>query len=209
MRWLEGVPEDPSSADFVVFVDACSSLSTVGVFIPTVGYLSWTWNISGVPVPHINGLELLGCLLGALAVVSHVSKPTADGVARPQDCRVHIWTDNTPALSFVSRRRSSSPLTAFLTILLVFLQVKSKTYVTFGHVSGTSNLVADTLSRRFQVPEAQQQATWERLLDISQLQFPEALQLAMQSAAVNSSGRASELAQLALTCLGSVSFGRS
>jgi len=77
---------------------------------------------------------------------------------------IHIHTDNTSALSWMTRYRSTHPVVAFLLQIFSHLQVKHHLLVTMSHIPGVENVLADAASRDFKCPSgAQSFQTLKRL----------------------------------------------
>jgi hypothetical protein len=66
---------------------------------------------------------------------------------------IHLWTDNTAALSWLRASAATHPTAAFLMQVATFLQTLSSVTVTKGHLPGQFNRHADGASRAFQVPD--------------------------------------------------------
>ena len=68
---------------------------------------------------------------------------------------IHIFTDNTSALSWMIKFRSSHPLVSSLLQLFSHLQIRHHLLVTMSHIAGEKNIYADAASRNFEVPNGQ------------------------------------------------------
>ena len=101
-------------------------------------------------VDQINILEFLIALV-AIDELTRRGRPAH----LPPDAvwHIHCWTDNTTALSWLTKHKSSHPLVIHLLHVYTRLQVDNHMLLTMGHIPGVRNVVADTLSRQYQTPE--------------------------------------------------------
>jgi hypothetical protein len=101
---------------------------------------------------HINILEAVAAVLMFAAFVLYIRDlgPTSYPVhcTRPF-IHVHIWTDNTAALHWLSKNRSRTPFVNLLYCLFTQLQLLSGLVVTMGHKAGAKNFHADAVSRHY------------------------------------------------------------
>ena len=65
---------------------------------------------------------------------------------------VHIFTDNSAALSWAQKQRGDSGFHTLLLRLLCDVQVATGIQLTASHVPGNTNVHADAISRNFNVP---------------------------------------------------------
>ena len=77
---------------------------------------------------------------------------TAARTLYPVPTHVHLWTDNTSALSWMTRHKAHHPLHAFVLHLYAYLQVRYSVVVTAGHIPGLQNRLGDDPSRGFSGP---------------------------------------------------------
>lgn len=129
---------------------------------------------------HINILEAVAAVLLFAALAVHIRRQPPPSY--PPSCtrpfiHVHLWTDNTSALYWLSKNRSRTPFTQLLFALFCHLQLMSGVVLTMGHIPGVLNVFADAISRHFQVPHG----TALR----AQLSRPEMLQWTLSSQWVN------------------------
>jgi hypothetical protein len=101
---------------------------------------------------HINILEAVAAVLMFAAFVLYIHDQGPHSY--PARCtrpfiHVHIWTDNTAALHWLSKNRSRTPFVNFLYCLFTQLQLRSGLVVTMGHVPGKKNVWADAVSRHY------------------------------------------------------------
>jgi hypothetical protein len=112
--------------------------------------------MAGVPVDNsdvINVYEFLAALLALSALVA-AGRPAA--LAPDAVWHVHVWTDNTSALAWLTSNKSSHPLIIHLLRSLAALQHSHGLLVTMGHVPGRVNTCADDCSRGFRTPTGTQ-----------------------------------------------------
>jgi hypothetical protein len=100
-------------------------------------------------VDQINVLEFLIALV-AIDELTRRGRPSH--LARDAVWHVHCWTDNTTALSWFTKHKSSHPLVLYLLHVYTRLQVDNNMLVTMGHIPGVKNVVADALSRHYRTP---------------------------------------------------------
>ena len=106
---------------------------------------------TAVPVnAHINFYELLA-IVAALDCLCRYIEQLRPPPPSPHHTllHVHVWTDNTPALSWLTHLKAAHPLHAFLLQVLSHLQTKYRVLLTFGHLPGKRNVYADSVSRNF------------------------------------------------------------
>ena len=109
----------------------------------------------------INIKEFFGAVV-SLALVA----PTVAGTPGHLT-HIHIFTDNTSALSWMIRFRSSHPLVSSLLQLFSHLQIRYHLLVTMSHIEGKKNVFADAASREFRVPNGA--ALFKQLADTPRL----------------------------------------
>ena len=98
-------------------------------------------------VDQINVLEFLI----ALVAIDELACRGRPAHLSPSDLwHVHCWTDNTVALSWLTKHKSTHPLVLYLLHVYTRLQVDNHMIVTMGHIPGKRNVVADALSRQYQ-----------------------------------------------------------
>ena len=113
-------------------------------------------DIGGLPIKlkdQINIYEFLAALI-ALTALSLQGRP--DYVPEGEKWHVHIWTDNTSALAWLTSHKSSHPLIIHLLHIFSSIQERYNMLVTMGHIPGKINTLADAASRGFQTPEGYQ-----------------------------------------------------
>ena len=69
---------------------------------------------------------------------------------------LHLWTDNSSALCWLTKHKSLTPLNAYVIQLFSHIQARHQVLVTVGHVPGKANVLADAVSRNFRVPNGDQ-----------------------------------------------------
>ena len=110
-------------------------------------------DIDDLPIKQkdqINVYEFLAALI-ALTAIALQGRPAY--VPEGAKWHVHLWTDNTSALAWLTSYKSSHPLIIHLLHVFSALQEKYDMMVTMGHIKGTVNVWADAASRGFQTPE--------------------------------------------------------
>ena len=105
---------------------------------------------------QINVYEFLAALI-ALTAIALQGRPAY--VPQGQKWHVHLWTDNTSALSWLTSYKTSHPLIIHLLHVFAALQEKYNMIVTMGHIKGAINVLADNASRGFQTPTGSQAFT--------------------------------------------------
>ena len=97
---------------------------------------------------HINLYELLMAIAGIAALCEHLStlRPPPP---HPQHLllHIHVWTDNTSALSWMVKYKASHPVHSFALQVLAHLATHHRLLLTFGHKPGVHNIHADAISR--------------------------------------------------------------
>lgn len=131
------------NADIIVYSDAASSSQTVGVYAPSVGYFAFSFDSrKSHTLLHSNRLEFYGVVLGVYSVLSLLPYDS-------QPLHIHAWSDNTTAVADAEKRRARDNLSLHLLIILSLLQILRHCKITYGHIPGKVNVVADALSRNF------------------------------------------------------------
>ena len=98
-------------------------------------------------IDQINVLEFLI----ALVAIDELARRGRPSHLSPSDLwHVHCWTDNTVALSWLTKHKSTHPLVLYLLHVYTRIQVDNHMLVTMGHIPGVRNFVADALSRQYQ-----------------------------------------------------------
>lgn len=143
-------------ASYVFDVD--STTADIGFVVHTGSVLSH-WGT--FPLPDcLRNLDFTGfpkdasinvCEFFASVVTLSLLAPTLRG-SPGSLTHIHINTDNSSALSWMTRFRTSHPLVSHLLQLFSHLQVRYHLLVTMAHIEGKKNIIADAASRRFQVP---------------------------------------------------------
>ena len=64
----------------------------------------------------------------------------------------HLWTDNSSALSWLTKYKALTPLNTYLLQIFSHLQARHGLLVTIGHIPGATNVLADAISRGWRVP---------------------------------------------------------
>ena len=126
--------------------------------------------VAGMPVENsdlINVYEFLASLI-ALTVLAARGRPT--DLPMGAVWHVHVWTDNSSALAWLTSHKSSHPLIIHLLRTLADIQSANGLLVTMGHVPGRVNTFADDSSRGFRTATGTQSlATLSHLIAHTQL----------------------------------------
>lgn len=97
---------------------------------------------------HINLYELLMAIAGIAALCEQLStlRPPP---SHPQHAllHIHVWTDNTSALSWMVKYKASHPIHSFVLQVLAHLATHHRLLLTFAHKPGVNNVHADAISR--------------------------------------------------------------
>ena len=97
---------------------------------------------------QINLYEAIVVVLASCAVLERLSELLPE---RPPHLHIHIWCDNTAAISWLSRYRNHHPLINYILQVFARLQCQHRVVFTLGHIPGAINFLADAISRRFRV----------------------------------------------------------
>jgi hypothetical protein len=93
-------------------------------------------------IVDINVLEMLGVVVGVLAVLSK----------DPHVKHIHVWCDNTSSVAWADTNRVHSPLLCFLLQVLTLAAAYRRVLISVGWIKGERNVMADAVSRNFIVP---------------------------------------------------------
>ena len=113
---------------------------------------------TAIPIKaHINLYELLAIVAALDCLCRHIDQlrpppPSPHATL----LHVHVWTDNTSALSWLTNLKAAHPLHAFLLQVVTHLQTRYRVLLTFGHLPGKRNVHADAVSRNFQTSNGSQ-----------------------------------------------------
>jgi hypothetical protein len=141
-------PEQAAHADRVLYVDACTSQRMCGAYVEG---LLWGQYVCPVrthlveaeeTIVDINVLEMLGVVVGVLAVLSK----------DPHVKHIHVWCDNTSSVAWADTNRVHSPLLCFLLQVLTLAAAYRRVLISVGWIKGERNVMADAVSRNFIVP---------------------------------------------------------
>ena len=168
-----------AAAHTVIFVDACTTrpdVSTPGrwgagwvTFGPPAGsarrpalaYGSYdispiTAAVVNLPDADANMINIYEFLASLIALDELARRGRPADLMPGAVWHVHVWTDNTSALAWLTAHKSSHPLVVHLLRELVHLQTASGLLVTMGHWAGRNNTLADDASRGFATPSGSQ-----------------------------------------------------
>ena len=161
-------------ATVVIHADASKieHLGGIGFVVSQRGVLvSW----ASFPLPaSLRELDLTGLPREAdnnicesfpfLVAVSLVAPSIAGTPTSPT--HVHVWTDNTSALCWMTSYRAAHPLVLFFLQLLSHIQARFCLVITAGHIPGLQNILADAASRDFACLNGRQ--SFETLSEVHQ-----------------------------------------
>ena len=157
---LTRIAKQTAHATVEIHADAC--IPTMGFIVSLLGVLTY-WASFDIPLcfnnmsissiakdADINIREFFAAVV-ALTLIAPLVAGSPGNLTH-----IHIHTDNTSALSWMTRYRSSHPLVSFLLQIFSNLQVKHHVLVTMSHIPGTENVLADAASRSFKCPSGAQ-----------------------------------------------------
>jgi hypothetical protein len=223
-----------SRADYVLQVDACKEPGRLGIGAVishslasspqpcawlsfTVPELQYYWREGS---RHEISINLLECFAFVSTLISFITDIFPHHIPLSSTCssvssspssvlQVHIWSDNTSSLAWMSKRRALSPLHAFLIQIVGHITLQSGIALTSGHLPGVDNDLADAPSRDFQCPSGP--TVRALLLSVPRLSPSPHLLAAMLRISTSPSMTTSEVAHLALitaaTVTGKISAG--
>jgi hypothetical protein len=152
------------AASTIVHVDASKSEFHGGVgFTEEHSGVLTSW--ASFPLPEsLRALDYAGlppeadinlCKSFAFVIALSLVAPSVMGTPNAPT-HVHVWTDNTSALCWMTTYRAAHPLILFLLQLLSHLQSRFCLVITAGHIPGLKNVLADAASRDFVCPDGKQ-----------------------------------------------------
>jgi len=100
----------------------------------------------------INIHEATALTLTAIMGVAKLNKDFPQASSPAARRHLHIYCDNTTAVSLMRTNRAHLPILSLLLCILTHLQVHHKCLITVGHIAGLRNTIADAASRDFAVP---------------------------------------------------------
>jgi len=101
----------------------------------------------------INLHEATALILTAIMGVASLNRSFPPASFTLSQRHLHIYCDNSTAVSLTRTYRAQSPLLSFLLSTLTNLQVLHRCLITVGHIPGLLNIWADASSRAFAVPD--------------------------------------------------------
>ena len=146
-----------AAATVILYVDASKSEHLGGIgFVESQGDIVVSW--ASFPLPAtLRALDLTGlpreadiniCESFAFLVAVSLVAPSIAGTPT-SPTHVHVWTDNTSALCWMTSYRAAHPLVLFFLQLLSHIQARFCLVATAGHIPGLLNVLADAASRDF------------------------------------------------------------
>jgi hypothetical protein len=161
-----------AQADYIINVDACKDSSRLGIGVVIADHAGAICGWLSFAVPELHqywrddawqptDINLLECFAFVTAIVSFITEvlPQHSSVSlqpssvSPSVIQIHIWSDNTSTLSWITKRRALSPLHAYFIQLVSHLLLQSGVLLTSGHIPGVRNALADAPSRDFLCPD--------------------------------------------------------
>ena len=152
-RWIR----QANAAHTIIHVDASKSELHGGIGFTEArlgSLISW----AGFPLPAVlralnfsnlpNEANINICESFAFVVALSLVAPSIAGTPNAPT-HVHVWTDNTSALCWMTTFRAAHPLILFFLQLLSHLQSQFCLVLTAGHIPGLKNVLADAASRDF------------------------------------------------------------
>ena len=113
----------------------------------------------GTAIPNTDTINIYEFLAALIALSSVTIRGRPASLPASAQWHVHIWTDNTSCLSWLTSHKSNHPLIVHLLRTFSTIQVRSNLLVTMGHIPGCKNTLADAASRGFQTPTGSQSST--------------------------------------------------
>ena len=153
---ISRIANQTAHATVEIHVDSC--IPSMGFIVSLLGVLTYwamfdnplcfnNMSISSISTEaDINIREFFAAVV-ALSLVAPLVAGSPGNLTH-----IHIHTDNTSALSWMTRYRSSHPVVSFLLQIFSHLQVKHHVLVTMSHIPGKKNVLADAASRNFNCP---------------------------------------------------------
>ena len=145
------------AATVVLHVDASRSERLGGIgFVESRSDVLASWG--SFPLPEtLRLLDYAGlpreadiniCESFAFIVAITLVAPSAAGTPS-SPTHIHVWTDNTSALCWMTTFRAAHPIVLFFLQLLSHIQARFCLVITVGHIPGLLNVLADAASRDF------------------------------------------------------------
>jgi hypothetical protein len=100
----------------------------------------------------INVLEFAVSIFALTAAIRYLRSTPSFLPSFSSLYHVHVWSDNTSCVSWMSNHRAVHPLHSFLLQVLSHLQRLSHVVLTQAWIQGEANSVADAISRHFNCP---------------------------------------------------------
>ena len=107
---------------------------------------------------QINLYEAIEAVLACDYLLSHWE--TVTSTPRPAHPHIHVLCDNTSAISWLTKFKHRHPLIAYVLQTWAHLQCQYGATITMSHLAGKLNIVADAISRDFNVPHGPAIRSW-------------------------------------------------
>jgi hypothetical protein len=130
-----------------MYTDA-STLIGGGYYIPDLSFSQFRWSDTEKAMygrgskTDINGLEFVTAVLAIITERESL-----------RGCVVHLHVDNTAAVTWLNKQRTSQLFGQSWIRLLVSVMLEYDILIDCIHIQGTLNVIADALSRYLQIPE--------------------------------------------------------
>jgi hypothetical protein len=96
---------------------------------------------------NINVLEFAQAVI---SVIAFIAWARGEGVCLA-GCHIHVFTDNSSAHSYIRKNRATHPFHLLLLQVMALIMVQHGILLTVGHIPGRLNIIADAISREFDV----------------------------------------------------------
>jgi hypothetical protein len=100
---------------------------------------------------NINVMEFAQAAVSVLAFISWARQEGVELTGR----HIHVFTDNSSAHSYIRRNRASHPFHLVLLQVMALVMAQHGILLTIGHIAGCRNVIADAISREFDVPDGE------------------------------------------------------
>ena len=109
-------------------------------------------DLGGLPVKFKDQINVYEFLASLIAIMALALQGRPAYVPPGTKWHIHIWTDNTSALAWLTSHKSAHPLIIHLLHIFSSMQEQYDVMVTMGHIKGENNVQADAASRGFHTP---------------------------------------------------------
>ena len=109
---------------------------------------------------QINLYEAIEVVLACHHLLANWKSVT--GHTRPPHVHIHVQCDNTSAIAWLTKYKHRHPLITYILHVWAQLQCKYRATITLSHLAGRLNVIADAISRAFNVPDGPAIRAWLR-----------------------------------------------